>query len=178
MSAVRHPALSRPLTAVLAVGRNGAIGRAGRLPWTLPSDLARFRTLTWGKPMIMGRRTFESIGRALPGRESIVVSRSPDLALPAGAHLVTSLDDALALADRRAAAMGATEATVIGGASLLAAAMPSLDRIHLTIVDLCPTADTFFEPLDPYEWREVARHKPARRDGDDADCVVLTYERA
>ena len=153
---------SFPLAAVVAIGRNGAIGRDNALPWSMPSDLTRFRTLTMGKPMIMGRRTFESIGKALPGRESIVVTRRPQLDLPDRVYAVPDPDEALALAHVRAGLMGASEIAVIGGAELFAAMMPRLDRIYLTIVDLRPEADTFFIAPDPYLWRETARVGPVR----------------
>ena len=167
-----------PIVAVIAVGRNGAIGRDTALPWTMPSDLARFRALTMCKPMVMGRRTFESIGKALPGRESIVVSRRPQAGLPAGVHAAIDPEQALGLARERATALGASEIAVIGGAELFAAIMPRLDRVYLTIVDLRPEADTFLEGLDPYAWRETARQRPPRHPRDEADCVFLEYERS
>jgi dihydrofolate reductase len=169
---------SPPLAAVIAIGRNGAIGRDNALPWTMPSDLARFRALTMGKPMIMGRRTFEAIGRPLPGRDSIVVSRRPLPGLPARVFAAGDPDAALALARARAAALGASEITLIGGAGLFAAMADHLDRLHLTIVDLRPDADTFLDRPDPYVWREVARERPVRDPRDESDCVVLTFERA
>ena len=167
-----------PLSAVVAVARNGAIGRDNALPWTMPSDLARFRVLTMGKPMIMGRRTFESIGRALPGRVSIVVSRQPQAGLPAGVHAAIDPDAALGSAGERATALGASGITVIGGAALFHALMPRIDRIYMTIVDLRPAADTFLESLDPYVWCETARQRPPRHPRDEADCVFLEYQRA
>ena len=172
------PRPSHPLIAVVAMGRNGAIGRDNALPWTMPSDLARFRTLTMGKPMIMGRRTYESIGKALPGRESIVVSRRARAMLPVGVHAADSAERALAVADQRATAMDAAEIALVGGATLFEALLPLCARIHLTIVDLRPAADTFFGALDPFVWREVARSTPARHPRDEADCLFLDYERS
>ena len=170
--------LAHPVVAVLAIGRNGAIGRHNKLPWTMPSDLARFRRLTMGKPMIMGRRTFDSIGKALPGRESIVVSRTTRTYGLEGVHVVGDPQAAIDLARDRAIAMGAAEITVIGGAAVFEALMSDLDRIHLTIVDLRPDADTFLAPIDPYVWREVARHRPPRHPRDEAHSIHLAYERA
>jgi dihydrofolate reductase len=167
-----------PLAAVVAVGRNGAIGRDGGLPWTMPGDLARFRDLTMGTPMIMGRRTFESIGKALPGRESIVVTRDPALALPEGVLRTADPETALAIGRERARAIGAPAITLIGGATLFAAMMTRVDRLHLTVVDLAPDADTFFPTLDPAAWREVSRHVPPRHPRDEAACVFVDYERA
>ena len=109
--------IRRPLVIVAAVARNGAIGRDNALPWTMPSDLARFRALTMGCPMIMGRRTWESIGRNLPGRESVVVSRGL-LDLPSGAHAAADPATALAFAAQRADALDASAIALIGGAGL------------------------------------------------------------
>ncbi len=169
---------TRPLVAVVAMGRNGAIGHQDALPWRMPTDLARFRALTMGKPMIMGRRTFESIGKALPGRESIVVSRRRLADLPAGVHAATGPEAALALAEARAVAMDAAEIALIGGAALFEAMMPQLDRLYLTIVDLRPDADTFLAAPDPYVWRETRRQRPLRQPGDESDCVFLDFEPA
>ncbi len=167
----------RPLAAVLAVARNGAIGFEGRLPWTMPSDLARFRALTIGTPMIMGRRTYASIGRALPGRESVVVSGDPSFRPPAGVHLARAPAAALALAQERAAAMGAAAVTLIGGASLYAALMGSIERLHLTLIDLAPPADTFMPAVDETAWRETRRTTPKRHPRDEAACVFIDYVR-
>lgn len=177
MSSDSHSLKSHPpLAAVVAVARNGVIGRAGALPWQMPGDLARFRALTMGKPMIMGRRTFDSIGRALPGRESIVVTRRP-LAPAQAVFPASSPEAALALAKVRAAAMGAGEISLIGGAALFDALLPRTTRLYLTEVDLEPAGDTFFPAVDPAEWREIERVRPARHPGDEAPCVFLTLER-
>ncbi len=169
--------MTRPLVIVAAVGRNGAIGRDNALPWTMPGDLARFRALTMGCPMIMGRRTWDSIGRNLPGRESVVVSRgSPDL--PEGASSATDPQSALAVAAARAEAMGAPAIALIGGAVLFEALMPRADRLALTFVDLRPEADTFFPPIDPYTWREAGRRAPPRHGRDEAACTFVDYVRA
>lgn len=167
-----------PLIAVVAMGRNGAIGRDNALPWRMPSDLARFRALTMGKPMIMGRRTFESIGRALPGRESIVVSRREQDTLAPGVFGAATPELALRLARERAAAMNAQEVALVGGASLFQALAPQTDRLYLTVIDLAPEADTFHPVPDPFVWREVARSRPERRADDEADCLFLEYARA
>lgn len=167
-----------PLAIVAAVGRNGAIGQGGKLPWTMPVDLARFRVLTMGRPMIMGRRTFDSIGRALPGRESIVVTRAPRFAPPEKVWHAGDLDAALALGATRAEAMGADAIALIGGASLFEAMMPATDRLHMTFVDLAPEADTFFPAIDPAIWRETSRVVPPRHSGDQATCVFVDYVRA
>ena len=169
--------MPRPLMIVAAVGRNGAIGRDNALPWTMPGDLARFRTLTMGCPMVMGRRTWESIGRNLPGRESIVVSRS-SLELSEGAHSASDPESALATAAERAEAMEAPAIALIGGAALFEALMPRADRLAMTFVDLWPEADTFFPPIDPYAWREAGRSVAPRHGRDEAACTFVDYVHA
>jgi dihydrofolate reductase len=134
---------------VVAADERGGIGRDGGLPWHLPADLQRFKALTMGKPIVMGRRTWDSIGRPLPGRRSLVVSRQSGLALE-GAEVVDSLEAALH------AARDAPEVCVIGGAELYRAALPRADRIHLTRVHWTVAADTFLPPLDAAAWRQVA----------------------
>jgi len=135
---------------VVAADEQGGIGREGRLPWHLPEDLKRFKALTLGKPIVMGRRTWDSIGRPLPGRRSIVVSRSPELKIE-GATVAGSLEAALHAAGE------VPEICVIGGAEIYRLALPRADVIHLTRVHTTVDADTFLPPLDPMEWREAAR---------------------
>lgn len=135
---------------MVAADEAGGIGIAGGLPWHLPEDLKRFKRLTLGKPVIMGRRTHESIGRPLPGRHNVVVSRRPGLAIE-GCSVVASLEAALD------AAGAVPEACVIGGAQLYREALPLADLVHLTRVHARVTADTFLPPLDSAEWREVER---------------------
>jgi len=143
------------ITLIAAVDRNRAIGRAGEMPWHLPDDLKRFKTLTLGKPVLMGRKTALAIGRPLPGRPNLVFTRA-DTAPFDGQTVVHSLDNALAHA-------GGAELMVIGGGEIYALALPRATRMHLTEVDTAtPDADTFFPALDLRDWREVAReHHPA-----------------
>ena len=166
-----------PLVVVAALGRNGVIGHEGGLPWRMPVDLARFRELTTGTPMIMGRRTWESIGKPLPGRESIVVSRDAALALPAGVLRAESPEAAMDVAEARARAMDAASISLIGGAALFAALMSQADRLALTYVDLEPAGDTFFPEIDPPLWREASRIVPPRHPQDDATCVFVDLVR-
>jgi dihydrofolate reductase len=137
---------------VVARARNGVIGRNNQLPWKLPADLAYFKRVTLGHPVIMGRRTWESIGKPLPGRHNIVVTRNAGYRAE-GATVVGSLAEALRAAGE------VEEACVIGGTSLFAESLPIADRIHLTEVDADVPGDTFFPPFDRSEWeeREVAR---------------------
>jgi dihydrofolate reductase len=138
---------------VVAMDRNRVIGRDNALPWRLPDDLAHFKRVTMGHPVIMGRRTWESIGKALPGRLNIVVSRNPRYAAP-GCTVVPSLDAAWKAAGE------AAEACVIGGTSLFEAALATADAIHLTEVDAEVPGDTYFPPFDRSAWieHEVQRH--------------------
>lgn len=140
------------LSLLVAVADNGVIGRDGQLPWRLPDDLKRFKALSLGKPVIMGRRTFESIGRALPGRRNLVLTRAATPAmLAAGVEPVADLAAAL----QRCAA--APEVCVIGGAAVYAAALPLAQRIYLTEVHARPEGEVRFAPLPPGEWREIER---------------------
>jgi dihydrofolate reductase len=156
---------------IVARARNGAIGLANAMPWHLPADLAHFKRTTLGHPVIMGRRTWESIGRALPGRKNIVVSRTPGFRAE-GAQVVGSLSEAWRAAE------GAEEAFVIGGARLYAEALPDAGRVYLTDVVGEVEGDTFFPELDPREWREtLLAEQPA--DGRNAYALrFLLLERA
>ena len=140
----------------MAEGR--VIGAGGRLPWHLPADLRHFRTLTLGKPIVMGRRTFESIGRPLPGRTNIVVTRDPELR-GAGVWVALDLEAALALAQP----LG--EVMVIGGASIYAGALPLCERIYLTEVHAKISGDTWFPDYDAGEWRERDTDRSPARPG-------------
>jgi dihydrofolate reductase len=133
---------------VVAASTNNVIGRAGELPWRLPEDLRRFKRLTMGKPIVMGRRTFESIGRPLPGRRNIVVSRRPGLRLD-GCEASDSPDAALGLAGQ------VEEIMVIGGQQLFEALLPRCTRIHMTRVHEAIEGDAFFPELPPDEWHVV-----------------------
>ncbi len=161
---------------VVAVARNGVIGAGGKLPWRLPSDLKRFRETTWGRPMIMGRKTFSSIGKALPGRETIVVTRDSSFHFE-GVHVAHDIEAALALGAQRASAMGVDEIMVVGGGEIYRALLPRADRVVLTEVDLAPEGDAAFPALDPTAWAEVSRDAPPRGPKDDASFVVKVFER-
>ena len=136
------------LALVAAVAENGVIGAKGGLPWRLPDELAHFKRTTLGKPVLMGRRTFASLGRALPGRTNVVLSRAADFAAP-GALVARDLDAALALV------RDAPEVMVIGGAAVYADALPRANRIYLTRVRATPEGDVWFPKLEFAEWRET-----------------------
>jgi len=153
------------LSVVVAADERGGIGRGGGLPWHLPEDLRRFKAITMGKPIVMGRRTWDSIGRPLPGRRSIVVSRQAGLAIE-GAEVVGSLEQALR------AASDAPEVCVIGGAELYRLALPRADVVHLTRVHATVEADTFLPALDPSDWHEVSSE---RRDADERHAHPYSF---
>ncbi len=176
-----HRTLTPPvtLTMVVAVSRNGVIGRHGTLPWRQPSDLARFKAETMGRPIIMGRTTFASIGRALPGRKNIVGSRSPDtieardvIAVPTPAHALKVAVSGIA--DDPAAPR---DICVIGGAQIYRAFMAPADRILLTRIDAEIAGDTFFPHLPEPVWTCVSREPIPRSQGDDYAMVLETFAR-
>jgi dihydrofolate reductase len=158
---------------VVAVARNGVIGRDNQLPWKLPRDLAYFKRVTLGHPVVMGRRTWESIGRPLPGRQNIVVTRNANLKAP-GAKVVTSLAEAWK------AAGDAEEVSIIGGTSIFRETLPIADRIHLTEVDAVVEGDTFFPEFDRSQWieREVERHPADERHQYPLRILLLTRRAA
>lgn len=157
---------------VVAVARSGVIGRGGELPWRLPADLRFFKRVTMGHHLVMGRKTWASIGRPLPGRTMVVLSRDPGLEL-AGATVVHDLPEALALA--RAA--GDTEAFVIGGAEVYARALPLADRLYLTRVHADVEGDVHFPDLDEHQWVEVAREEHAADEHHAHAFALCTLER-
>jgi dihydrofolate reductase len=165
-----------PLILVAAVARNGVIGGDKGLPWRLSSDLKRYRALTWGKPMVMGRKTYFTIGRALPGRETIVVTRDPGFAA-AGVFVAHDLEAALDLAAKRARAIGAAEIVVAGGGEVYAQTIARAERLFITEVALDAEGETRFPPIDPGQWREVRREKGERGPRDEADFAFVDYER-
>lgn len=136
-------------TIIVAVARNGVIGANGGMPWHLPDDLKRFKAITMGHTLVMGRKTFDSIGRLLPGRRTIIVTRNPAYGIE-GATVVGSLDEALA------AASPDSETFVVGGGEIYLQALPMTDRLLITEVDASPEGDTTFPAVDPALWRETA----------------------
>jgi dihydrofolate reductase len=157
---------------VVAVAANGVIGRDGGLPWRLPADLAFFKRVTMGHHLVMGRKTWESIGRPLPGRTLVVLTRDPQLEIP-GVQVVHALPDALALA--RAA--GDSEACVIGGADVFARALPLADRLYLTRVHADVEGDVRFPVFDAQGWVEVAREEHAADERHAYAFSICTLER-
>jgi dihydrofolate reductase len=152
------------VTLIVARAENGVIGRGGGLPWHLPADLKRFKALTLGAPMVMGRRTFESLPGLLPGRRHIVLTRDPDWSAP-GAEVARDAVEALAAA-------GEPRVSVIGGAEIFRLFLPVADRIELTEVHARPEGDTVMEAFDRTHWREVARETHGAEAGRPAFAFV------
>lgn len=165
------------IVVLAAVAENGVIGRGDELPWHISGDLKRFRANSWGKPIIMGRRTFQSIGKPLPGRTSIVVTRDAGFAAPEGVMIAPSLDAALETARDIARKDGVDEVMVIGGAQIYAQALPLADRVRLTEVHERPEGDVHFPKLNPAHWREVAREGPFQGERDEFPFSFVDYER-
>ena len=170
------PAAAIPIVLVAAVADNGVIGRGNAMPWRLKSDLQHFRALTIGKPIVMGRRTFVSIGKPLPGRTNIVVTRGASFAAP-GAVVVQSFDAALEVARGDALRRGADAIAVIGGTEIFTLAMPLAARLEITHVHANPQGDTVFPPIDPAAWHASARTEHAAGAQDDAAFSCVSYVR-
>lgn len=170
-------ARSIPIVLVAAIAENGVIGRDGGMPWRLSSDLRRFRARTWGKPIVMGRKTFRSVGKPLPGRTNIVVSRDGNFSAP-GVIVAPHLHAALAVARGDALRRGAEAIVVIGGADIYAQTLPMADRLDVTLVKARPEGNVRFPPIDPQVWRETERSEQPAGPNDSADVAFITYERA
>jgi dihydrofolate reductase len=152
------------LTAVVAASDNDVIGRGNTMPWHLPADLARFKRLTLGKPILMGRLTFESIGRPLPGRRNLVMSR--------GGFTAPGIETVTSLAQARALVAGEPELAIIGGAQLFRQALPEIDTVYLTRIHAHIEGDVFMPPLPATEWREVEREE---RPADANNAYVMSF---
>jgi dihydrofolate reductase len=155
-----------------AVARNGVIGRDGGLPWRLSSDLRRFKADTMGHPIIMGRKTWQGLGRPLPGRRNIVVSRDPTF-VPEGAERAGGLEEALQLAS----SAGAAQACIVGGGEIYRQAMPLADRLHITHVLADIDGDTLFPPIDPAHWELVRAEDHPAGEKDSHATRYAVYER-
>lgn len=168
--------MSVPVAMIAAVGENGVIGSDGSIPWRLPTDFAHFKRTTLGKPLIMGRKTFESIGKPLPGRTNIVVTRQQAYH-PNGVTVLGSLKAALDHAQSIAAADGAEEVMIGGGGEIYREAMPLAERLYVTHVAASPTGDARFPAIDPKQWEVEAELELLRSERDSADFTVKVYRR-
>ncbi|WP_128291565.1 dihydrofolate reductase [Afifella aestuarii] len=164
------------ISLVVAVARNGIIGRDGGLPWRVRGDMKRFRAVTVGKPIIMGRRTWESLKGPLPGRSNLVVTRQEGYEAP-GATTARSFEDALALARDAAERLNADEICVIGGAGIFAAALPHASLLHWTEIAAEPEGDVAFPPFERTEWQEISCDRLPTHEGDTAEAVYRLLER-
>lgn len=164
------------LCMVVAVARNGVIGAEGELAWKISDDLKWFKSVTTGKPIIMGRKTFESIGKALPGRDNIVVTRSHQFAAD-GVFIARTLDGAIALGIELAEARGADECCIIGGAEIYAQLLARTERIYLTRVDASVDGDVFFPAIDSGDWLEKRVSGCEQNDKNEYGCDFFILDR-
>ena len=164
------------LSLIAAVAENGVIGAGERMPWRLSSDLKRFKNITMGKPVIMGRKTFETIGKPLVGRLNIVVSRNSDF-VRQGVFVAPNFEAALAEAREKAQESARDEVMVIGGGEVYRAAIGLADRLYITHVDAAPDGDTFFQPIDPQCWRATTVEHTPEGPNDSAATTFVIYER-
>nr|AIA11124.1 Dihydrofolate reductase [uncultured bacterium] len=168
--------MTLPLILVVALAENGVIGRDNHLLWRIKTDLGRFRSLTIGKPMIMGRKTFQSIGKPLPGRETIVLTRDAGFAAE-GVHVVHAWEEAVAQGAELAAGMGAKSVAVVGGAEIYALALPHVQSIFLTKVHASPEGDAVFPDFDGSLFRETRREDHPKGPDDEHPFTFIDLER-
>ena len=165
-----------PIIFVAAVAENGVIGRDNGLPWRIKSEMKYFRSVTMGKPVVMGSKTYVSIGKPLVGRTNIVVTRNQDFA--ARGVIAAPLDQAMEAARGDALRRGSPEIAVIGGADIFNLLMPVADRLVLTTVHASPPGDIYFPAIDPSIWKEVERRRQPQAPDDEYGFSIVTYERA
>lgn len=169
--------IRKPIVSIIvAAAENGVIGRDNDMPWKLSTDLKRFKALTLGKPVIMGRRTWESIGRPLPGRPNIVVTRDPAFKAE-GAQVVGSLEDAIDFGRKLAAEIGVDEVCIIGGGNIYAQGLPLADVVHLTRVLATIDGDTYFPEIDSEVWNAISTENVPAGEKDSHPTRYIRYER-
>ncbi|WP_435786368.1 dihydrofolate reductase [Alcanivorax borkumensis] len=168
--------MSIRLSMMVAKATNNVIGRNNKLPWYLPNDLKYFKQVTFGKPVIMGRKTWESLKGPLPGRTNIVITRQPAYQAE-GAKVVATVDDAITMAENVAFIEGQEEAVIMGGAEIYALALAQTQRLYLTEVHAEVDGDTFFPEYDKGEWEEIAREDFAAEGPNPYDYSFVVYER-
>lgn len=168
--------MSIRLSMMVAKASNNVIGRDNKLPWYLPNDLKYFKQVTFGKPVIMGRKTWESLKGPLPGRTNIVITRQADY-VAEGAKVVTTLDEAVAMAENVAFIDGQEEAVIMGGAEIYKLALPNAQRLYLTEVHAAVEGDTFFPDYETSEWNEIGREDFAAEGPNPYDYSFVVYER-
>ena len=168
--------MTAKIAMIAGVAENGVIGSAQTIPWRIPSDMAFFRRTTMGKPIIMGRKQYETVGRPLPGRSNIVVTRQPGYQRE-GAQVVASLDAAIALARDIAARDGVDEVMIIGGGEIYAQMLARADRLYISHIALSPAGDVRFPDIDPALWTVVDQPATTPDPRDDAPYRIHVYER-
>lgn len=161
---------------IVAVAENKIIGCDNKLPWKVSSDLRRFRILTMGKPVVMGRKTYVSLGKPLDGRDNIVVTRDENFAA-AAAYVSNSIEDALQMGEVKAIDRGVNEVMIIGGGEVYKATLPVVSRIYYTLIHAAPEGDACFPDLDESEWEIVSRERFSASEKDSADYSLIHYER-
>lgn len=168
--------MSIPIAMIAGVARNGVIGADGTIPWKIPSDMAYFKRMTMGKPIVMGRKQYESVGRPLPGRTNIVVTRQPGYARE-GIEVFATLEAGLDRGRQVAAQDGAPEVMVIGGGEIYAQALDRAARLYISHIALDPAGDVVFPAIDPEIWRIVDEPEVIPSDKDTAAFRIRVYER-
>lgn len=164
------------ISMIAAVAKNGVIGLNNKMPWHISGDLKYFKAKTMGKPMIMGRNTFESMGK-LPGRTSIVITRNANYKAGEGVIVVATLNEAITFANKIAIRDEQDEIMIVGGAQIYTLALPQADRLYLTEVDIEPTGDAFFPEFDRTQWAETSREVRAASSKDESDYVFVALNR-
>lgn len=164
------------ISMIVAVAKNGVIGLNNKMPWHISGDLKYFKAKTMGKPMVMGRNTFESMGE-LPGRTSIVISRNESYAVGEGVYVVASMDKAIAKATEIAAKDGQDEFMIVGGGQVYTLGLPHATRIYLTEVDIKPHGDAYFPKFDKSEWEETSREPISAGERDESDYAFVVMDR-
>ncbi len=164
------------ISLIAAIDKNGVIGVDGDLPWNIPSDLKKFREITSYKPIIMGRKTWESIGRPLPNRDNIIISRNKNFNLE-GAILASSPEEAITIAKQKAKENGADEIMIIGGGYIYNEFIATSDRLYITEVDIEVEGDAFFPKIDSSKFKEVKREEKSKEPDDDAYHSMVIYEK-
>lgn len=161
------------ISLIVAKARNNVIGKDNRLVWKLSGDLQHFKRTTLGHHVIMGRKTFESMGKPLPGRTSIVITRNKDYQVPSPHYVVHSLDDALKIAEKK----GLEQAFILGGAEIFKQALPLTDEMIITEVDAAPDGDTFFPPVDYSLWEKVSEERRSKNEKNEYNYTFVIYHR-
>jgi len=161
------------ISIIVAKARNNVIGKDNQLVWKLSGDLQHFKKTTLGHHVIMGRKTFESMGKPLPGRTSVVITRNKDYQVPSPHYVVHSLDEAIDIIEKK----GLEHAFILGGAEIFKQALPSTDEMIITEVDASPVGDTFFPAVDYFEWEKVSEERHPKDEKNEYNYTFVTYKR-